>query len=203
MKTSFTHHAFSRVLDRLSLSLFELANILNYDLAVDIGTESGTNRIHRLFYSCPDHACFVAIQDSKSGVVVTVLPIDYHENISWSISQDSQIQAKNLLGANNFEEISNLPVIQTTATTFKITGYVEDEFGKLLKILSLGSWPCEPYEYRIENLIEDGDFLEELNMRIEKKMKREGYNPNLLQTVYVKLGNKGDPVLISLGKSIS
>ncbi len=203
MKTSFTYHAFSRVKDRLTLSLFELANILNYDLAVDIGAESGTNRIHRLFYSYPDKACFVAIQDSKNGVVVTVLPIDYHENISWSISQDSQIQAKNLLGANNFEEISNLPVLQTNVTIFKIIGYVQDEFGKLIKILNLGSWPCIPYEYRIENLIEDGDFIKELNMRIEKKMKREGYNPNLMQTVYVKLGDKGDPVLISLYENIS
>jgi len=203
MKTSFTYHAFSRVKDRLSLSLFELANILNYDLAVDIGAESGTNRVHRLFYSCPDNACFVAIQDSKNGVVVTVLPIDYHENISWSISQDSQIQAKNLLGINNLEESPCLPVLQITATNFKISGYLQDEFGKYLKVLSLGSWPGEPYDYRIENLIEDKAFFEELNFRIKKKLEREGYHPKLLQTIYIKLGKNGDPVLINLGESIS
>jgi len=42
MKTSFTYHAFKKARDRLSLTLFEIANILNYDLAVDIGVESGT-----------------------------------------------------------------------------------------------------------------------------------------------------------------
>jgi hypothetical protein len=82
MKTSFTRHACSRASELLSLSTSEIADILDWDLAVDIGVDNGTNRVHRLFYSSLDGICFVAIQDSKTKAVVTILPLDYHENIS-------------------------------------------------------------------------------------------------------------------------
>ena len=68
--TSFTRHAWARVIDRLSLAPPEVAALLDYELAVPIGSRGGTR--HRLFYSAPDRQCFVAVQDEQNGAAVYV-----------------------------------------------------------------------------------------------------------------------------------
>ncbi|TSA39060.1 MAG: hypothetical protein D4R63_09930, partial [Methylococcaceae bacterium] len=96
-ETNFSFHAFGRILGRISMSYIELADLLDANLFLNIGQEANSNRVHKLFYSAKDNICFVAIQDIKTGTVVTVLPIDYHENISWAISIEAQNQAKKLI----------------------------------------------------------------------------------------------------------
>ena len=84
------------MLGRLSLTPAEVADLLDWNLAVDIGVETGTDRVHRLFYSVPDSMCFVAIQDAGDGAVVTVLPIDFHDNIAWQVDVHALEAAKAL-----------------------------------------------------------------------------------------------------------
>ena len=77
--SQFSFHAYERVIERLTMEPDEVAELLDWDLAVRIGEEKGTNRIHRLFYSREDFQCFIAVQDEKSRTIVTILPVDYYE----------------------------------------------------------------------------------------------------------------------------
>lgn len=87
-RTSFTVHALDRVKERLHLSTDEVQILLDEGLYVPLGYEDRSTRQHRLFYSRPDGRCFVAVQDTSNGVVVTVLPADYRD-CSWKISPDA------------------------------------------------------------------------------------------------------------------
>lgn len=69
----FSRHALKRIKQRTGVNYFSIADILDGRMAVDIGQEPVFGRRHWLFYSEPDDCCFVAIQDSMSGLVITVL----------------------------------------------------------------------------------------------------------------------------------
>ncbi len=97
MKSNFSLHAYQRVYDRLSMLPEEVAELLDENKYINIGKETSNNRVHKLFYSKINKMCFVAIQDEKTKTVVTILPIDYHNNICWIVSIYSQNLAKKLI----------------------------------------------------------------------------------------------------------
>ncbi len=97
MNTNFSFHAFKRINSRISLSHSDLAEIIDADLVVNTGCETNSNRAHKLFYSERDGMCFVAIQDVKTGTVITVLPLDYHQKTSWVVSVEAQNRAKKVI----------------------------------------------------------------------------------------------------------
>jgi hypothetical protein len=187
MKTSFTIHAWARVYERLSLSPSDVADILDWDLAVNIGADAGSNRVHRLFYSSPDEMCFVAVQDSKTNAVITILPIDYHENISWKVSIDAQDQAKTLIcPTSNEQPPVNVTVDETLINSdFKIKAYANSDSGKI-RIFSLGSWPSSPYQASFEKLFDDKDFLTAIEERLKNKLSQG----DQIESIYVCLGKK-------------
>lgn len=92
-----SRHARIRLATRTSLSMTEIAAILEKRLTVNLGHKPGILRDHLLFYSAPDDTCFVALQDSVDGTVVTVLPLDYHASLAWEVSQDDCARAKALV----------------------------------------------------------------------------------------------------------
>ena len=96
-RTAFSRHACERLAERLAAEPDEIADQLDWDLAVNIGGEKGTKRIYRLFFSREDHQCFVAIQDEKTRTVVTILPVDYFERIAYRIPQPFLIEAEQLV----------------------------------------------------------------------------------------------------------
>ena len=73
----FTQHAFDRIRTRLRLSHKEVADIIDSGRAIPIGQEQGSMKTHLMFFSEPDKQCFIAIQNSESGCVITILPLDY------------------------------------------------------------------------------------------------------------------------------
>jgi len=154
MNTYFSFHAFKRVNNRLSMTHQELKTLLDNDLTINIGKENNSNREHKLFYSVKDEMCFVAIQDTKTGTVITILPIDYHENISWSVSIDAQNLAKNLI------------VKETKMVSYKISGIVVDDYEHYKKTINLGSWRSL---YDLDLLIKDTNFIDFLISKIKEK----------------------------------
>ena len=201
MKASFTHHAYGRVLSRLSLSPAEVADLLDYDLAVDVGTECGTSRLHRLFFSTPDRMCFVAVQDESTGEVVTILPIDYHDTTGWKVSSNAMVEAKKLVfpeAADVAHELVTCSEEVACPAFFRIMTYVQCSDGRV-QILNLGSWPSKPYEGRIAALLEDDAFF----IAIEERAIFKGWCASDLDHVYVRAGNKGKPVQISLLSRLS
>lgn len=209
MKTSFTPHAWSRVRDRLSLSAADVSRLLDYDLVVDVGTEPGTNRVHRVFYSVLDYVCFVAVQDKSNGDVITVLPLDFHENIAWAISVAAQDEARMLASGVAEPDEPPRPVIGERVAAqqgpqaapppqFRLMAYVRDG-GCKIRARNLGSWPTQPYDGRVERLLDDDAFF----VHLRDVLARHGIDANDVERVYVRLGKRGEPVGLSLHKAES
>lgn len=98
--TFFSKHAFKRIAQRTLLTYEEIALILDKGFYINTGTEPGFNRDHLVFYSHKDEQCFVAIRDHYSGKVVTVLPLDYHKNLAWPISDLTIVKAREIYPYN-------------------------------------------------------------------------------------------------------
>ena len=110
----FSKHAFKRIAQRTLLTYEEIGLILDGGFYVNTGTEPGFNRDHFVFYSHKDEVCFVAIRDHYSGKVITILPLDYHKNLAWPITESTIAKAqeiypyslldKEIVGQESFEE---------------------------------------------------------------------------------------------------
>ena len=202
METNFSFHAFERVLGRMSMTHRKLAEILDADLVINVGQETNNNRVHKLFYSTIDKICFVAIQDVKTGTVVTVLPVDYHENICWAVSVDAQSQAKRIVAKDEATSL-NVEILNTNATVFRVSGNLVDSYGQYLKTVNLGSWPCVPYEHSIDALIEDEQFVDYLVDKIKEKLNdMERDRSTYIETIAIRIGSKGEPVIFSTSELI-
>lgn len=88
MKALLTYHATQRLAERTALSEDDLFRLLDNRRCVIVGIEPYTNRLHKLIYSEEDKSHFVAIQDAATGEVITILPLDYHENLAWKITNE-------------------------------------------------------------------------------------------------------------------
>ena len=205
-KTHFSTHAYERVANRLSMNNSELAAIIDDDKFINIGEEPGHNRAHKLFYSKRDRMCFVAVQDIKIGTIITVLPIDYHNNIAWTVSMDSQRQAKQLIipividTLQTSSESPHEPVLkdiiqpqQSQIINFKIHAVLADEYGKFIKNIALGSWPCAAYSHKIEKLVQDDDFRYQLKGWIKEKNSEHKDKMEFVHTILIRVGSKKMP----------
>jgi hypothetical protein len=196
---SFSHHAYRRAYERLSMEPDEVAALLERDLTITIGKEKGSRRIHRLFYSCDDNLCFVAIQDEKTKTVVTILPIDYYANLFWTVPQSLMKEAIELVSSDHYKfEITD--TMQGTLRQdielprlFKIRGtYLTREGSQ--ESVALGSWPTETYNGSFVKIFKDDKFYQEMQNRFNQKKHAADY----LLGLVIRLGNKGDLIWVDL-----
>lgn len=123
MKRAFlTRHARERVQERSSLSLREVRRLLDDTATIQIGVARGGRQSHRLFYSIPDEAWFVAMQDADDGGVLTTLPLDYYINLHGPVTALARRQARKLARqwqaqrAREASPLTNPPVEHATAS---------------------------------------------------------------------------------------
>ena len=170
VKTHFSKHAFFRVDTRLSMTHLAVIELVEERKVINIGEEPGGHREHLLFYSRQDQQCFVAIHDYKTKTIITILPVDYHENIAWRVSIDSQQNAKTLVVGEHLPVHG--PAIETPTevpcTTFKVGLSFIDEHNQI-KVKSLGSFDAKPYGGIIPNAIKDSQFMDKVNQAILAK----------------------------------
>jgi len=202
MDTHFSRHAFERVLERLTLEPDEVAELLDWRLVVPIGEEKGSGRVHLLFYSEPDRLCFVAVQDRFSKTVITILPIDFYENINTRVPWPLQAQARDLATRHHLhpaaqEACEELPDEPASAPTplplFKIRCVVMN-IEESRRNLNLGSWPAVHYEQSVERLLRDLDFLAQMRAKIASQLQPGEYAAGLV----IHLGKKGEPIWFRL-----
>ncbi len=103
--TYFSKHALERIHQRTQLSADNIADIIDFGMAIDSGTELVFNRKHWLIYSEIDKCFFIVIQDSHTGLVVTILPITYHENLAWRVNEVCFTQAKCNIESNDISKL--------------------------------------------------------------------------------------------------
>lgn len=97
--TVFSKHALHRIQERTTLRESEIAEILDANRGLNLGRKPGFDREHWLFYSLQDDDYFVAIRDRLVGKVVTVLPLDFHSNVAWPVTDQQKAEAKALYRA--------------------------------------------------------------------------------------------------------
>jgi hypothetical protein len=184
MNTHFSIHAFERASQRLSMTHAELAFLLDEGLTIEVGREQKAKRVHRLFYSPNDAQCFVAIQDSHKGTVITVLPMDYHERICWVVSVGAQKKAKALLIKEAAEPAPREPIAQEpkpitipkkkpkapppppSSFTVEVYGFADSS-----KRIKMFKWAFEPPVRSINALIEEDEFAHCLVSTFSEKSK--------------------------------
>jgi hypothetical protein len=212
MYAKFSNHACERGVERLAMDLDEVGDLLDWNLAIKIGEEKGTHRLHRLFHSPEDRQCFIAIQDEKSKTVVTILPVDYYETLVAKIPPSLLAEAEQLVSCpapakppekpkeitvppaakppEKANEITPPPVAKPVAEppvlrSFKVIGTLMNVQGKS-RTVNLGPWPAQDYENSTDQLLQDTRFLEAMRVKLNENASLEEYAVGLL----IKLGKK-------------
>ena len=190
----FSKHALKRISQRTALNFFSIADILDCGLAVDVGKELVFDKRHWLFYSDVDSCCFVAVQDALSGLVITVLPLDYHENLAWKISDEAIVEAKR-------KSSSYVPVVKDVSKEHPSiiivkARYMADE--GFSKTSTLAKFRSSDYKDDLFNVLRDKSFESEVNYHC----KRKGINPSRVYEIAIALGNGGEPLIIEWNSNV-
>ena len=186
----FSQHALVRIAQRTKLTCEDIARILDRKLTLNIGRKPGFNRRHLLFYSALDDEFYVAIQDELTGTVVTVLTLEYHANLAWSVSLEECARVKNIY-LSTLEDKPKLLTIKPSV--FIISGHFLDHAGyqktKVIRKIS-----SEPYENNAKKLLSDREFFSKLNVFATEKQ----IDATKMFGISIRLGIKGPPMTVCL-----
>ena len=86
--THFTRHARLRIHQRTALAARFIADVLDYNLGVQVGEVFITDKVHKLIFSPQENCYFVAIQNALTGALITLLPLAYYERLFWKIGTE-------------------------------------------------------------------------------------------------------------------
>jgi len=192
-----SHHAKLRLNERSNLQENELLKMLNTDSFINLGYEVGFFRQHCLLFSVIDNQYYVAVQDNKSGKVITFLTVQYHLQLSWKLSKtygsiDEELLRRARLVAKKSLTQADLPV----RISLKVR-YVDDL--DVLKIVVVKKFNAESWGYDPSKLILDHQKVSNL---INYWMKKN--NVKELVDVFTSMGRKSklhfleDSVIVQL-----
>lgn len=184
----FSQHAFLRLKQRSSLFCEEVSALLDSGLTVNVGSEVACNRDHLLFYSSQDDCCLIAIQDVLTGKVVTILPLDYHENLAWPVSDAQQEKAKALAMTLTRKGPSKQAV-----SVFILSAHYMAPDG-YMKTKRIYSFAAADYDNNLSVLISD----KHLRRTLTEALADKGIDPRDLMDVSVRAGSRGDPIFLDL-----
>ncbi len=189
--THFSYHAFKRINQRTKLSCREIKIILDNGLAINTGSKPGSNQAHLLFYSRNDDNFFIAIQDLLTGTVVTVLPLEYQENLAWKISKDDCLKSKKIID----EKLSLIinPYNKFPPKIIMIKCHYLDGDGNR-KTKTLIKAPSNKYDNDLDLFLSNDEIIS----KIDDIVNSNKINPVKIISFSVSLGNYGEPIFIDL-----
>jgi len=167
MNAILTKHGRLRLNERTTLTEQAFTTILDTYRTSSAGYEPKTFRWHRLFYSRPDDKHFVAIQDISNGEVITILPLDYHENLAWKISKKKLRQAIFRVDPHRHAELY-MPQPSPSLTKFTITGVFWNECIQSVK-KNLGSYRFSSFPTSSEEAAADDALIASILSRLQSK----------------------------------
>lgn len=168
IRASLTSHAEQRLAERTHLLPSAFFGLLDRNLTVSVGVEPYTRRRHRLFYSELDKAHFVAIQDFETGEVITILPIDYHENLAWKISNKSLRRAVWLQNPHLHHTLYAPAPASSSRSKCEVMGIFFGDDMRSRKH-NLGSHRFEEMPKTAEEALSDESFVDKLLAKIKQK----------------------------------
>jgi hypothetical protein len=168
--------------------------MLDYGGAIDVGVEIVFDRKHWLFYSELDGRYFVAVQDIFTGLVVTVLPLDYHSNLTWKVDSNTLINAKEKACEyipNDTTKSKEPPsIIIVKARYMSDHGYQ--------KTSTLTKFKAAYYNDDIYNVLKDESFESE----VDYYCKLKGIDIMQIYEIIIALGNDGEPLTIDWNSDV-
>ena len=168
--------------------------MLDYGGAIDVGKEAVFDRKHWLFYSDSDDCCFVAVQDALTGLVVTVLPLDYHENLAWKVGEEPLLEARQK--ASTYIPINANSLIEPPSIIIVKARYMSDEGYQ--KTATLTKFRSSDYKDDLFNVLNDKSFESEVNYHC----KRKGIDTFKVHEISIALGNDGEPLSIDWASDV-
>jgi len=164
-----TKHARERLALRTRLTPEDFGNLLDGYRTISVGYEPDTYRWHRLFFSAPDMRHYVAIQDISNGVVITILPIDYHENLAWKISAKRLRRAVALVSTRLEDQLYPTPAHDSFPG---IRAGIAGHFWKTTQtteIHNLGRYRFKTTPEDADDVLQDDAFIATLIVRVRQK----------------------------------
>ena len=155
-RVKFSRHARERVRERLSLSVLDVASLIDQDKVVLIGQDANVGTDYVLFYSRPDARCFVALLDSKSSAVITVMPVTYE--VGQYVTSEFLLQARELV------------LGQEKVTLFRCTLIARDILSGKKQSLFLGWLPLSGMNRMAKDVFMDPAGRAGLRERVEAKL---------------------------------
>jgi len=185
--SSLTHHAQCRLNQRTNITDVALRKILDRNAYISLGMEIVFDREHFLFYSQPDNECFVAVQDSMTGEVITVLPLEYHKTLSWKIDKKlyNEIDEELLKRAEVLAKYNVDPDSMAIQMSLKIR-YLNSKDAICSKTLK--KFPAEQYQNNPNVLINKKHKI----LNIVTRWMKGRCIQNVID-IYVSLGRKSIP----------
>jgi hypothetical protein len=188
--SSLTHHAQCRLYQRTNITDVALRKILDRNAYISLGMEIVFDREHCLFYSQADNECFVAVQDSKTGEVITVLPIEYHKTLSWKIDKKLyyEIDEELLRRSEVLAKYNVDPDSMAIQMSLKIR-YLNSK--DAISTKTLKKFPAELYQNNPHILVNNKQKILNIVTRWKK-----GKDVQKVIDIYVSLGRKSKPYFV-------
>ena len=162
--------------------------MLDYGGAIDVGVEAVFDRKHWLLYSDLDDCFFVAVQDRYTGLVITILPLDYHENLAWKIDSNSLIAAKEK-SSNYNPANTNKSKVPPSIIIIKVKYKSDDSY---YKTATLTKFKASDYNNDLYRVLKDKSFESEVYYHCKLK----GIDSMKIHDISIALGNDGEPLMI-------
>src|SRR5690554_2401054 len=187
---NFTSHAIMRLNERTSVKAMELNAMLCGGYCVNIGSKSGINKTHYLFYSEKDDNFFVAVLDNLDGTIITVWLLDYQEILSWAVTNDQKEEAVRLSRAYAVDEANRQT--KKPSNYLLSVGYTNSE-GRLLNCL-VAKVPISEFnnapEWSFKNLTD-------IKNNLMEKLKAKKDDVSSMHWLSIREGKKGDFTVIN------
>ena len=110
MDITLTKHAIERLEERTGMTKENFEQIYHEEKILPIGEEESSSRIHELFYSHFVDQCYISIRDQKNSEIITILPVDYHNNCAWMVDHNTQAMMKMMSSKNTPIETDSKPL---------------------------------------------------------------------------------------------
>lgn len=188
----FSHiskHAHQRLSERVKFSTKELSFWLDNGIYHDLGSKPGIHKKHLLVYSAEDQNYFVVIQDQYDGEVITILPLEYHKNLAWEVSEVDKAKARNKAALMEAKTSSS----QIVGKTIVINAYYLNEDGNV-RTKAIYKTPTKKATLNINEIMKSHELCAELRSKIDQMVMSE-----LLGFVF-RFGRDGDPIFVTAGE---
>lgn len=181
----FTRHAIAKLRERSCLQPWEVKQYLGEDKMIAVGRDG--NRVHYVFFSHADNQHFAMILDEKTQDVITFLPLDYHLNLAWAVSDEvlAQTRAMPAPVPTPPKNVDNDPYV------FKVGAYIRLR-GRVFPA-NMGIWNIKDLPENIEDLKHNKSFVNIVRGRIKEKLRLAGPDARFV-SLFVRMMGETKPL---------